>query len=233
MQSDDSTRPLRSLRRNGYAYLHRLYPNIPTIDVAALIGEVFDIQEQFPELGAATIQVLQPHHQLDAKGNQYSGTYGLAEFPLHTDLAHWAIPPRYILLRCVNGSPGVATKLLHCSSIESVIGTTPLRHALARPRRLGLHRTLSLLSVRLNLGDEWGMRWDPLFLTPMNVAGQDIANTMSNHVWKAPILRSMTLADRGDTLVIDNYRCLHGRTGVSVDDLSRRIERVYLSELHT
>ena len=223
---------LSSLAAKGYVIIPRMYPNVSTTEIGSLLGRILDIEAQYPRLGVTTVQVLRPHHQYDAKPRQYSGTYGLDEFPLHTDLAHWANPPRYILLRCHRGSSSVATHLLQCSSIESALGVTTLRQALARPITPGLDLTLSLLSVRLNLGVDWGIRWDPLFLTPMNAAGERVARVMNTPNWKPPSLTSVTLAERGDTVIIDNLRCLHGRASVPVKDMSRQIERIYLSEMY-
>ena len=223
---------LSSLSVKGYTNLPRLYPNMSTIDIAALIGRVFDVQAQLPRLGMTTVQILRPHYQHDAKRRQYSGTYGLDEFPFHTDLAHWANPPRYILLRCHRGASSVATHLLHCSAVESALGVTTLRQALVRPASPRLDRSLSLLSVRLNLGVDWGMRWDPLFLTPMNPAGERVACVMNTRNWDSRALTSVVLAECGDTVIIDNLRCLHGRASVPVNDLSRHIERIYLSEVY-
>ena len=221
-----------TLRRKGYAFIRRMCPNSRTIEIAASLGKVFDIQAQHPRLGVATVQVLRPHRKRDAKSHQFSGTYGLDVFPLHTDLAHWANPPRYTLLRCHHGSSSVATLLLPCSSIEAYLDTATLRQALARPRGIGLGRALSLLPLRLNIGDDWGMRWDPLSLVPMNASGTHIANTMNTQQWKPPVLISVILADRGDTLIIDNFRCLHGRASVPISEIGRQIERVYLSEIN-
>ena len=223
---------LSSLSVKGYTHFPRLYPTMSTIDIAALIGRVFDIQAQLPRLGVTTVQVLRPHHQHDARRSQYSGTYGLDKFPLHTDLAHWANPPRYILLRCHSGSSSVATHLLQYSSIESALGVTTLRQALVRSTAPRLDRTLSLLSVRLNLGVDWGIRWDPLFLTPMNPAGERVACVMNTRDWKPPSLTSVVLAEPGDTAIIDNLRCLHGRASVPVKDMNRHIERTYLSGIY-
>ena len=229
----DGSAQLLTLRRKGYAFIRRMCPNTPTIDIASSLGKVLGIEAQYPRMGVATVQVLRPHRRSDAKRYQFSGTYGLDEFPLHTDLAHWANPPHYTLLRCLQGSSSVATQLLHCSSIEADLDTATLRQALARPRGIGLGRVLSLLPLRFDLpGDDWGMRWDPLSLVPMNRSCIRVAETVNTHKWKRSDLTSVVLVDRGDTLVIDNFRCLHGRTSVPISDIGRQIERVYLNEVH-
>ena len=91
---------------------------------------------------------------------------------------------------------------------------------------------LCLLPLRFCVDGTYGFRWDPLFLVPMNASASRVAEIMSTNTWDQSQLLSLTLSRRGDTLVIDNWRCLHGRSRVSVIDRERRLERVYLSEIH-
>src|SRR5436190_12177740 len=85
--------------------------------------------------GLAEVQVLEPREKARATPNTYSGNFGCGEFPLHTDLAHWSVPPRYLLLRCVVGADGVATRLLDGNDVIARVGRAALRRALVQPRR--------------------------------------------------------------------------------------------------
>ena len=42
----------------------------------------------------------------------------------------------------------------------------------------------------------------------------------------------VSLVDRGDTLVIDNWRMLHGRKAAPINAMSRQIERAYIGDLN-
>ena len=55
---------------------------------------------------------------------------------------------------------------------------------------------------------------------------------MSTGAWDPAQLIAFTLTNPGDTLIVDNWRFLHGRSCVPAVDVNRRIERVYLSELY-
>ena len=72
--------------------------------------------------GFDTVQTLRPIEKDVSPPNTYSGNYGTDEFPLHTDMAHWAVPPRYLLLRCVIGAASVATRLLDGRQLVATIG---------------------------------------------------------------------------------------------------------------
>ena len=224
----------RSLEENGYAYLPKWYPEATTIDIGRSLGTVIDIALMLPQMGMPTVQVLRPTHKDDSSSNRYSGTYGLGEFPLHSDLAYWVIPPRYLILRCHNGSESVVTRLLYYCPIVSKVGTADFRRALVCPRNSGPTGTLSLLSVMFRVEDTWGLRWDPLFLVSMNSAARQFAKMVATHAIEQSKSRviSLSLVDVGDTLVVDNWRVLHGRSSVSSGHMSRTLERVYLSEMH-
>lgn len=161
--------------------------------------------------------------------NQYSGHYGLDTFPLHTDLAHWALPPHYFLLRCVVGSNDVYTHVLHSGPVVDLLGLAALSKAVfsARKRRIGhsgLVRAVSQHEGTLVF------RWDRIFLKPLNQHAQVFASTMLDSAWDDKIIR-LLLNQAGDVLVIDNWRVLHGRGQVMPESRARHIERVYLSEM--
>ena len=218
------------LHRVGYVLLPAWRPSDTTAAVANSIGTIVNIDSLLPGTDIPTVQTLMPRCETTASLNEYSGTFGLNEFPFHSDLAHWVRPPRYLMLRCLNGSPTVATKVLNSSILTSVLGTKTLRKALARPRRVNPTTALCLLPLAFSVGGVDGLRWDPLFLVPMNSVARRVAELMHTQVWQ--FSEHLTLVKRGDTLIIDNWRVLHGRSEVARLDIDRRVERVYLSELH-
>ena len=221
------------LLQNGYVLLPRWRCGETTIAIGRSIGSVVDVHKMLSRDDIPIVQILKPCGKADASKNRYSGNYGLNEFPLHTDLAHWATPPRYLMLRCQKSSWAVATRLLVSSTLTSILGTTVLRQALVRPRRPGRNGILCLLPLMFYAEDISGIRWDPLFLVPMNEAAGQVTKTMSTHDWQRSKLISLTLAEPGDTLILDNWRILHGRSKVSMTEIDRRLERIYLSEVYT
>lgn len=221
------------LHQNGYVMLPEWYREETTISIAHSLGTVVDIRALLPQTHISTVQTLTPNHKTNSSDNHYTGTYGLAEFPMHTDLAHWARPPRYFILRCQKGTPEVTTKILPGSALYSILKMPLLRRALARPRQLGQNGLLLLLPLVFQVGNIYGFRWDSLFLVPMNETATQVAEMLSMTSLYKSKLKSFSLARNGDTLIIDNWRCLHGRSKVPETEINRKIERVYLSEIHT
>ena len=221
------------LNQNGYILLPEWRREENTISIARMIGTVVQLRSVFPQSNLPTVQILEPKSKIDSLSSRYSGTYGLAEFPFHTDLAHWFRPPRYLLLRCCKGAQTVTTRILILSAIGSMLGMNTLQRALVRPRRSGSNGSLCLLPLLFFDNDTYGFRWDSLFLVPMNKLADQVADIISTISNDATKFASLTLVNCGDTLIIDNWRCLHSRSKVSMIDLNRRIERVYLSDIYT
>jgi hypothetical protein len=73
-------------------------------------------------------------------------------------------------------------------------------------------------------------RWEPIFLKPLNQEARALAKTMGNSEWNEAASKFL-LKEPGDTLIVDNWRMLHGRGEVKPVNEGRQIERVYLSEV--
>jgi L-asparagine oxygenase len=217
------------LARDGFSFQPCFLPELCTREVGDFLGVVGDPSDMIPNSGMRAVQTLVPRERDEVGLNHYSGNYGFAEFPLHTDLAHWAVPPHYFILRCLVGSEHVFTHLLSWRSITDRIHIALLRRAVftARKHRIGSSGLLRAHSTR-NGHDVF--RWDPLFLRPLNAAAESVASTIINCRWDTSILQIL-LRNPNDTLIIDNWRILHGRSAVLDLETRRQIERVYLMEV--
>ena len=181
--------------------------------------------------GFDTVQTLRPIEKDVSPPNTYSGNYGTDEFPLHTDMAHWAVPPRYLLLRCVIGAASVATRLLDGRQLVATIGELALMRALVRPRRPLENRRTLLRLLDWRDGSDRFIRWDYLFIAPATKASAATFTAVSSYAQQATP-HEIVLRAPGDTLVIDNWRMLHGRAKVGDGASARRIDRVYIDKLH-
>jgi L-asparagine oxygenase len=215
------------LERDGYAVEKKFCPHQATLEVASALGSVVAIPDLLRHSGIPTVQSLRPREK--GGDNRYSGHYGLNAFPLHTDLAHWILPPRYLLLRCLVGSNDVFTNLLHSSHVVRAVGMPSLQKAVLRTRK---HRVGSSGLVRAiaRHNREQIFRWDPIFLQPLNHHAQLLKSVMVDPAFEK-VAVEVLLQHPGDTLLIDNWRMLHGRSPVPARSTSRYIERVYLSEV--
>jgi L-asparagine oxygenase len=215
--------PPSHLEEHGFAFLAEFQPGIPTLTVAESLGNVLRIP------GIPVVQRICPKPKEMSSPNLYSGNYGLGQFPLHTDLAHWYLPPRYLVLRCIRPATGVLTVVEHHASALAGISPIAIRRALYRPRRKSSGK-ICLLRLMQPFGTRVIFRWDPLFITPANNDATEIANYLRSHQLDRCANR-FCFNQSSDTLLIDNWTTLHGRTSVSQADLGRIVERVYLTEI--
>lgn len=207
-----------SLVPDGYVDLGVYQPGKSAMEVAQLIALELRIKI---DSSAETLTV----NSTDTKPkNTYAGNYGFDKLPLHTDLAHWHIPPRYLMLRCAVADPQVFTLLLHHREVVEKLSPVVVDRALFRPRRR-LDGKMFLLRLR----DSGIFRWDQIFLTPENKEADRVQSLMTSH---NPGFKIMELAlDKpGRTVVIDNWNILHGRSMVKNNSSPRCIERAYFTE---
>ena len=204
------------LETSGFADLGVTDSSVPTLRLAETVAVTIGATVAAPidRLNATAIGV--------KPANTYGGNYGCAELPLHTDLAHWHRPPRFVLLRCIVGSPEVSTRLLDRYDLERWIMPTLMRRALFAPRRRLDGRMYLLRMMTHEM-----VRWDGLFLTPKNAQAREIANLMSELAPAMPV-RDIRLSEPGSAVLLDNWRVLHGRSAVPTSASGRLVDRVYL-----
>jgi len=217
------------LRCNGFALMNAFLPEATTMDVASALGKVLDIQGLLPSSRIPTVQSLRPREASAVRDNQYSGVHGLGAFPLHTDLAHWAIPPRYFVLRCIVPAENVGTLVLPWSAVIPELGSIDMRKAVftARKKRAGCSGLVRALSRHAGTDIR---RWDSIFLRPLNQPAHALDHLLREERWTRAAKR-IPLRQAGDTILVDNWRILHGRDRVPVESTGRLLERAYLSEL--
>ena len=213
------------ITKHGYVLLPTYRPDEKGSEIIEGIAVVADFCRDRP------IHKLIVRHRLQAAPNTYSGRYGLEEFPWHTDFAHWPMPPRFLMLQCVVGFPDVLTRLVDANLVVRAIGETALFRALVRPRRplsgaLPLLRILSRPSPNSVL-----IRWDEAYIRPATKAGRHGVAEFARAL-AAQQVRELRLSEPGDTLIIDNWRMLHGRSHVPPASAGRILERAYLKALH-
>src|SRR5258708_15280250 len=140
----------------------------------------------------------------DASSRSLSGIHGRGAFPLHTDFAHYAIPPRYVLLRnacTVPVRPTTVQPLDVLSCSEAAYRTLQ--------RRIWVIRGGPFLFYAPVLFGAGGyVRWDSGCMSPSALAADAL------HVWTECLALAEPFSfdwDVNTALVIDNWRTLHGR----------------------
>jgi L-asparagine oxygenase len=226
-----STTSLEELGRNGYVFFPELDPLRSSIQVAESFGSVVDLQALYPGKGLMNVHPLKAMKEDESRPNTYSAMLGLREFPPHTDFANWASPPRFLMLRCILGFEHIFTGIIPSHALLSCLGEAISRRALFRPRRHVLGKPMTILPMRFSIMGTEAIRWDPRFLKPLNPEAKEAfskaARSINLHKSKACV----QLSSPGDTLLIDNWKCLHGRSEIGVEAVSRHLERVLLDDV--
>lgn len=216
---------IQEISASGYVFIERFYPNYSSNEVFSLIGSISILP------GGRAVHPLKPSKKEDAQPNTYSGIYGYEEFPMHTDLAHWHIPPRYLALRCIVGFKEVETSIIDGHLLIKEIGEDVLFNALVQPRR-HVNGMLPLLRLYEKNSHDVGLfRWDEKFIRPASQAGAIGMSCVKGCLLENDKTR-IKLMSHGDVLIIDNWRMLHGRSAIPLNCLERTIERTYLEALN-
>ena len=208
------------LAEKGFVRVKAVTEDETTLEIARRHGLVSVIADVSP------VQVLIPRASGQTSASSYGDMYGLGQFPLHTDMAHWYIPPRFFLLRCVRPAAEVKTLVLHSRHLFSDEDEVTLRRALFRPRRRLDGRLTSL-----RLYDTGRCRWDPVFIVPITRTAVELKERVHQRIEEGRA-EELSLEDSMDCMIIDNWSVLHGRTSVPLECVHRTIERVYLDSVH-
>lgn len=207
------------LVRDGY-FVFNSETEQTTLDVGKSLGRLINIPTM------PLTQTLTPRLKENEFPNTYSGNFGLNEFPLHTDLAHWYIPPRYFLLRCIEPASEVFTHILDRQKVLQGESEEKLSRSHFMPRKT-LDRSANLL--KLMSGGLF--RWDSVFLKPTNKLAEELKQRIEERI-NSIKPESISLDNPGKCLLIDNWRVLHGRSVVGTNSMNRIFERVYIEELN-
>jgi hypothetical protein len=206
---------LSTLRLQGWVALGPESRQMPTLSVARAFGD--PIRGPTGEL----VRKLVPKNASEAVAGTFSREYGKGEFPLHTDTAFWPLPARYLVFRVTGDTrrPTVVARF-----------PLPLPPTMAREVVSSVWVVKGLrpfyCSMQFRANGEMGLRYDQLTMKPVNNAAKSVLNGMPSVLAQ---LRTFSIdwAAVG-TVIIDNWRVLHGRGHGPDGEGERVLERVYL-----
>jgi TfdA family taurine catabolism dioxygenase TauD len=168
--------------------------------------------------GASIIDELRPTPKQEAKPRSLSALHGLNGFPLHTDTAHWRTPARYVALRAATSECGARpTVILDLQSLNFRSDDIDTLKRATFSVRNGKHSFLCTIMS----GDNSLVRFDPGCMTPTSTAAVTALALFSAHVNASH--HHQICWEQGDTLILNNWRLLHGRAWADVNDSSTRL----------
>lgn len=168
-------------------------------------------------------EMVRPHEPEDAHPRSLSAQYGLNALPFHVELSHRPRPCRYLLLGCIDpGSPSTVTMLLDWRTLgfsSDELHLFEVAPILVRTGRRSFYSTVLP-------PDRAFLRYDPGCVQAVDERGRTALRLLEHrlafgspdtHEWR-----------RGDILIIDNWRVLHGR-GPSDRGSGRRMARILIN----
>jgi hypothetical protein len=167
-------------------------------------------------------EVIQPLTPNTAHPRSLSAHYGLDALPFHAELSHRPRPCRYLLLGCIEpGSPSAVTMLLDWRTLG--FSSEEIRLLEGAPILVRTGRR-SFYSTILSPNQAF-IRYDPGCLEAVDERGRTALRLVEHRL--AGGASETYLWRRGEILIIDNWRVLHGR-GPSDHDSGRRLIRILI-----
>lgn len=163
-----------------------------------------------------------PQSSEHAHPRSLSAHHGYSALPFHVELSHRPSPCRYVLLGCIDpGFPGAVTMLVDWQSLGFTADELRLLESapvLVRSGRRSFYSTILPANRRF-------FRFDPGCLESVNASGRNALDIVAYRLRRATPINHQW--QRGDLLVIDNWRVLHGR-GPTNQGSGRRLARILI-----
>lgn len=164
-------------------------------------------------LNGNIIDELRPTNKEQANPKSLSAIHGTGSFPLHTDTAHWRIPARYVILHAKEITlDDHSTSILDLNRIKFDEKENEL---LSRGMfKIVNGRNSFLSTIRGNVDQTRSLRYrfDRGCMEPSNKSGIEAYNLFCEKLDSVPT--EVIRWERGNVLIIHNWRCLHGRNNI-------------------
>ena len=211
---------IAEIRRQGWFGLDIEGSDEALVELAKSIGTPVRFNESL-------IRRLRPVKSEDAPRGTFGRVHGTNSYPLHTDVAFWPTPARYLVLT-VSGDLRRRTHLYSWNAVTQSLGRE-LR------RRLDLSIWLIrgtgrpfLATMRFRESQETGYRFDPLCMLPVNPAARDVRIALTEILSTVKPLEFDWSVH--SVLVIDNWLMLHGRGISPPAESNRTLSRIYVNQ---
>jgi hypothetical protein len=154
-----------------------------------------------------------------ARNNTLSSRYGRDAFPIHTDFAARAEPPRFILLFA--GRPREAATTLY--NTEEVVSYFGLKYLLSANFLVKSGTKNFYAPFLINRNGHWAFRFNGDTMKPLNENARNICEFVLDQKWK-----NFTRVDWQvqKVVLIDNWRIMHSREAISKTDEGAVLRRI-------
>jgi L-asparagine oxygenase len=191
---------------------------ISGMDISTVITHV---RENFREIYKIAENSITPNKPSGQFTSTLSKSYGLSEFPFHTDGAHFVIPPRWVILEYLGiEKSGTATLVTDTQPIIRLPTYEDIFYNQIYTVTGGPSTFLTTI-VNTIIYSVPIFRWNQLIMKPVNqkshIRFQNINFDEIHRLSWYP----------NQIVILDNWRVLHGREIVKEQDVDKRILKRY------
>jgi hypothetical protein len=162
--------------------------------------------------GGPLVDRLSPKRAEDAPTRSLSAAHGLGGFPMHTDAAHFRIPPRYVLLRlAMDGRSNRPTLIQNIRDLHMDERSMAILRRDVWLVNGGRGRFLTSLLSDTLVPRHLLVRFDRACMRPVHPSFLQSESLLETALATTAPLRVDWV--HGKALVIDNWQALHARSG--------------------
>lgn len=226
----------QDLARDGFTILEDIAPSTDQqlLEIAQAIGSI-DTGIDIELIGPLVMELSYDPHKIHH--NQRPAYYTSEFFPIHTDLSYVRNPPRFILMQCVQpAGEGEGLTLLSDCSIAFANLPERFKNILSQERfcfsyppncPVGETEDLAVYQ-RMENKEIWRFRLDSM------TYDDEFSEAVRAFHGSLNAITIKILLKRGDLLIVDNHRMVHGRTAFQAKDCKsggRHMRRVYAQDI--
>lgn len=207
-----------SLKEKGWTEFKSGSTDSELISIASNIGNILkhpNGQEVFE---------LKPKLENEALAGTFSNKHGLKDFPLHTDTAFYKRPARFILMHSVQSNT-CDTTILKKIDFWNLLTDLDKKNAERAIYLVKTNREKFYTSFIFKENNEYGIKYDPTCMSPFNKYAKEFDQSFQKIISKIEPTRINWT--EGKTLIIDNWKNLHGRKSAE-KDITRILKRIYI-----
>ncbi|MBP6056662.1 MAG: TauD/TfdA family dioxygenase [Candidatus Fonsibacter sp.] len=209
------------LKENGWTEFNSGSSDSELISIASEIGNII----KHPN--GQDVFLLKPKSENESLLGTFSNKHGLLDFPLHTDTAFYKNPVRFILMHSAN-SNSCDTTILRKSDFWDQLTYAEKKIAERAIYVVKTNRERFYTSFIFKENKEYGIKYDPSCMIPFNKFAKDFDQIF--HAVISKIETKNIKWTEGKTLIIDNWKTLHGRKSAE-KDITRILKRIYINKL--
>lgn len=211
-------RDLEILANNGWVEILGLHLDSELLFLSNSLGTVTS------HPNGCKVFTLKPKSGLSATKGTFSNKYGFDKFPLHTDTVFFAQPIRYMILSS-NKPSDTTTTILSIKSLFENLNEDEKRLASNAIFKVKTNETSFYTRLLFKENGAKAIKYDPTCMFPANNSAKQIQTKFTELFKRIEVIHISW--NEPKTVIIDNWKTLHGRSEVKPDE-NRELKRIYI-----